>query len=153
PVADNSGALCAPNGVEPEVARQRNCEWDPMSFHWYPRHQVLDDDHQALIHEFLESGPWYYYYDNETNSRVQVGPEEMTHTHLWLTIREHAIHCAYTLRQTHMWLDKGFDSPYHLEHTIHCTSFLEKIIKGSRNESLDAVIPVPVSYPVEIQVV
>ncbi|OLN96158.1 hypothetical protein CCHL11_03206 [Colletotrichum chlorophyti] len=148
---DVSGYLCAPNGARPEEARRRGCEFDPISFHWYPRRRVLDADNQAIIRQFLDKGPWHRYYDAE--GTVEVDPKNEALTALWLTKREHVVHCMYTLQQTHLWLNKGFDPPFNYSHTLHCTSWLVSVIMESPPTDLDALTVHAVPYPHEWQVV
>ncbi|KAK1974452.1 hypothetical protein LZ30DRAFT_607973 [Colletotrichum cereale] len=151
PQLDLSGYLCAPNGAHPEVALERGCDWDPISFHWYPRERVQDPDNQELIRGFLEAGPWHRFYDGE--GAVEVDPANRVLTALWLTKREHVVHCMYTLRQTHLWLAKGFDPPFNYSHTIHCTSYLVDIILESPVPDMDKLTVHAVPYPPDWQVV
>ncbi|CCF36362.1 hypothetical protein CH063_07950 [Colletotrichum higginsianum] len=151
PQLDMSGYLCAPNGARPEVAYERGCEWDPISFHWYRRERVEDPDNQELIRGFLEAGPWHRFYDAE--GTVEVDPANRVLTTLWLTKREHVVHCMYTLRQTHLWLAKGFDPPFNYSHTIHCTSYLVNIILESPVPDMDKLTVHAVPYPSDWQVV
>ncbi|TQN65607.1 hypothetical protein CSHISOI_09889 [Colletotrichum shisoi] len=145
-----SGYLCAPNGARPEVAYERGCEWDPISFHWDRRERVEDPDNQELIRGFLEAGPWHRFYDAE--GTVEVDPADRVLTTLWLTKREHVVHCMYTLRQTHLWLAKGFDPPFNYSHTIHCTSYLVNIILESPVPDMDKLTVHAVPYPADWQV-
>ncbi|KAK1570018.1 uncharacterized protein LY79DRAFT_527654 [Colletotrichum navitas] len=151
PQLDLSGYLCAPNGARPEVALERGCDWDPISFHWYPRERVQDPDNQELIRGFLEAGPWHRFYDSK--GTVEVDPANRVLTTLWLTKREHVVHCMYTLRQTHLWLNKGFDPPFNYSHTIHCTSYLVNIILKSPVPDMDELTVHAVPYPPDWQVV
>ncbi|KDN71081.1 hypothetical protein CSUB01_10369 [Colletotrichum sublineola] len=151
PQLDMSGYLCAPNGAPTEVALQRGCDWDPISFHWYPRERVQDPDNQELIRGFLEAGPWHRFYDEE--GVVEVDPTNRVLTTLWLTKREHVVHCMYMLRQTHLWLAKGFDPPFNYSHTIHCTSYLVNIILESPVPDMDKLTVHAVPYPEDWQVV
>ncbi|WDK22876.1 hypothetical protein CGRA01v4_14167 [Colletotrichum graminicola] len=151
PRIDLSGYLCAPNGASVEVATQRGCDWDPISFHWYPRERVQDPDNQELIRGFLEAGPWHRFYDAE--GTVEVDPDNRVLTTLWLSKREHVVHCMYTLRQTHLWLAKGFDPPFNYSHTIHCTSYLTNIILESPVPDMDKLTVHAVPYPPDWQIV
>ncbi|KAF4862258.1 hypothetical protein CGCSCA1_v014755 [Colletotrichum siamense] len=151
PQVDMSGYLCAPNGARPEVAYERGCAWDPISFHWYRRELVENPDNQELIREFLDAGPWHRFYDAE--GTIEVDPANRVLTTLWLTKREHVVHCMYTLRQTHLWLTKGFDPPFNYSHTIHCTSYLVNIILESPVPDMDKLTVHAVPYPSDWQLV
>ncbi|KAF4921702.1 hypothetical protein CGCVW01_v005807 [Colletotrichum viniferum] len=151
PQLDMSGYLCAPNGARPEVAYERGCAWDPISFHWYRRELVEDPDNQELIRGFLDAGPWHRFYDAE--GTVEVDPANRIMTTLWLTKREHIVHCMYTLRQTHLWLTKGFDPPFNYSHTIHCTSYLLNMILESPVPDMDKLTVHAVPYPLDWQLV
>lgn len=107
---DYSGYQCAPNGALPEVARSRGCEWDDLSFHWWPKKPHLDSDNQALLQAFRVSGPWQRFYDQEGQNEIPPTNEVLTAG--WVTRKEHLFHCVFTLRQTHLWLTKGFDAPF-----------------------------------------
>ncbi|KAG6353971.1 hypothetical protein INS49_005229 [Diaporthe citri] len=113
---------CAPNGASPEVARARGCEWDDLSFHWWPKKPHLDSDNQALLQDFRVSGPWQRFYDQEGQNEIPPTNEVLTAG--WVTRKEHLFHCVFTLRQTHLWLTKGFDAPFNYSHTVHCTQQL-----------------------------
>lgn len=119
---DYSGYQCAPNGALPEVARARGCEWDDLSFHWWPKKPHLDSDNQALLQDFRVSGPWQRFYDQEGHNEIPPTNEVLTAG--WVTRKEHLFHCVFTLRQTHLWLTKGFDAPFNYSHTVHCTQQL-----------------------------
>ncbi|KAJ0159168.1 hypothetical protein CTA2_10192 [Colletotrichum tanaceti] len=110
-----------------------------------------DDDDEELIRGFLEAGPWHRFYDAE--GTVEVKPSNRVLTTLWLTKREHVVHCMYTLRQTHLWLAKGFDPPFNYSHTIHCTSYLVNIILESLVPDMDKLTVHAVPYPSNWQVV
>lgn len=121
-VIDYSGYQCAPNGALPEVARARGCEWDDLSFHWWPKKPHLDSDNQALLQDFRVSGPWQRFYDQEGQNEIPPTNEVLTAG--WVTRKEHLFHCVFTVRQTHLWLTKGFDAPFNYSHTVHCTQQL-----------------------------
>lgn len=127
---DYSGYQCAPNGALPEVARSRGCEWDDLSFHWFPKKPHLDSENQALLQDFRVSGPWQRFYDQEGHNEIPPTNEVLTAG--WVTRKEHLFHCVFTVRQTHLWLTKGFDAPFNYSHTVHCTQQL-----------LDAVLESP----------
>ncbi|KZL70125.1 hypothetical protein CT0861_01362 [Colletotrichum tofieldiae] len=100
---DFSGWICAPNGAIPEVARERGCEFDGLSFHWFPKERFEDEDNLALLREFENDGPWHRYVDKEGKVEIPQGNKVLKAA--WLTRREHIIHCKYALRQTHLWVN------------------------------------------------
>lgn len=119
---DVSGYICAPNGAIPEVARARGCEFDGLSFHWFPKEHTEDEDNQALLQEFEDSGPWHRYLDKE--GRYEIPSDNLVLKAAYLTRNEHIVHCKYALRQTHLWVTKGWDVPFSYNHTVHCTGYL-----------------------------
>jgi hypothetical protein len=119
---DASGYICAPNGAIPDVARARGCEFDGLSFHWFPKEHTEDKDNLAILREFQEHGPWLRYLDKE--GKYPIPPDNLVLTSAYLTRREHIIHCKYALRQTHLWVTKGWDLPFNYNHTLHCTAYL-----------------------------
>ncbi|CCF33950.1 hypothetical protein CH063_01057 [Colletotrichum higginsianum] len=54
---DFSGWICAPNGAIPEVTRERWCSFDGLSFHWFPKERLEDEENRALLREFENDGP------------------------------------------------------------------------------------------------
>ncbi|TDZ32391.1 hypothetical protein C8035_v012404 [Colletotrichum spinosum] len=119
---DMSGYVCAPNGALPKIARDRGCEFDTMSFKWWPREPFNHPDNQALLEQFHDEGPWHRYYDK--GGRHEIPPTSEVLTAGWVTRREHTFHCKYTLRQTHLWMMLGYDPPWNYSHTLHCTQYL-----------------------------
>lgn len=119
---DVSGYICAPNGAIPEVARSRGCEFDGLSFHWFPKDHTSDADNQALLDEFQANGPWHRFLDKE--GKHEIPSDNVVLKSAYLTRKEHIIHCKYALRQTHLWVTKGWDVPFSYNHTLHCTQYL-----------------------------
>lgn len=119
---DVSGYICAPNGAIPDVARARGCEFDGLSFHWFPKEHTEDNDNRAILREFEDLGPWPRYLDKE--GKYPIPADNLVLTSAYLTRREHIIHCKYALRQTHLWVTKGWDVPFNYNHTLHCTAYL-----------------------------
>lgn len=119
---DVSGYICAPNGAIPAVAEERGCGFDGLSFHWFDREHVEDEDNVALVQEFLGHGPWHRYLDAE--GEYEIPADNKVLVAAYLTRREHIIHCQYALRQTHLWVTKGWDVPFNYGHTLHCTQYL-----------------------------
>ena len=136
---DYLGYQCAPNGALPEVARSRGCEWDDLSFHWWPKKPHLDSDNQALLQDFRVSGPWQRFYDQE--GQTEISPTNEVLTAGWVTRKEHLFHCVFTLRQTHLWLTKGFDAPFNYSHTVHCTQqLIDAIVESPPRDFNDLTV-------------
>ncbi|OHF03960.1 hypothetical protein CORC01_00822 [Colletotrichum orchidophilum] len=119
---DTSGYVCAPNGALPKIARDRGCEFDTMSFKWWPKEPMAHKDNVALVKDFYREGPWHRYYDK--GGKHEIPPTSEVLTAGWVTRKEHTYHCMYTLRQTHLWMVLGYDPPFNYSHTIHCTKYL-----------------------------
>ncbi|KAJ4419140.1 hypothetical protein N0V82_005153 [Gnomoniopsis sp. IMI 355080] len=145
---DWSGYQCAPTGAPPDVARhERNCEFDTMSFHWWPAAAVRDPDNQALLAAFhaegkqlghKDMGRWGRFYSKA--GKVEIPPDTDYLTSGWVTRMEHLVHCKYTLRQTHLWAIKGFDPPFDYNHTMHCTQYLMDAVLENRPVDWDDLI-------------
>ncbi|KAH8777823.1 hypothetical protein F5883DRAFT_487324 [Diaporthe sp. PMI_573] len=131
---DVSGYICAPNGAIPDVARARGCEFDGLSFHWFPKEHTEDNDNRAILREFEDLGPWPRYLDKE--GKYPIPADNLVLTSAYLTRREHIIHCKYALRQTHLWVTKGWDVPFNYNHTLHCTAYLVDTIMENPPEDL-----------------
>ncbi|KAF6836218.1 hypothetical protein CMUS01_05520 [Colletotrichum musicola] len=132
---DTTGYVCAPNGAIPKIARDRGCEFDTMSFKWWPKEPFLDADNQALLKDFHNDGPWHRYYDKGGKHEIPGTSEVLTAG--WVTRKEHTFHCMYTLRQTHLWMMKGYDAPWNYTHTIHCTKYLMDTILENPPKDFD----------------
>lgn len=132
---DTSGYLCAPNGALPKIARDRGCEFDTMSFKWYPKEAFNNKDNQALLREFHDQGPWHRYYDK--GGKHEIPPTSEVLTAGWVSRKEHTFHCMYTLRQTHLWLINGYDAPWNYTHTLHCTRYLMDTILENPPKDFD----------------
>ncbi|KAF6823439.1 hypothetical protein CMUS01_10697 [Colletotrichum musicola] len=147
---DFSGWICAPNGAIPAVARERGCEWDNLSFHWFPKDHTEDEDNRALLREFENNGPWHRYIDQE--GKHEIPNDNKVLKAAWLTRREHIVHCKYALRQTHLWVTKGWDPPFNYSHTLHCTGYLVDTIMenppADMNDITVHVTPWPEHRPV-----
>ncbi|OHW91547.1 hypothetical protein CSPAE12_09852 [Colletotrichum incanum] len=102
---DFSGWICAPNGAIPEVAQR-----------------FEDEYNLALLREFENDGPWHRYVDKE--GKIEIPQDNKVLKAAWLTRREHIIHCKYALRQTHLWIMKGWDPSFNYSHTLRCTGYL-----------------------------
>ncbi|OLN96755.1 hypothetical protein CCHL11_02340 [Colletotrichum chlorophyti] len=130
---DMSGYVCAPNGALPKIARDRGCEFSTMSFKWWPRDAMMDEDNVALVEEFHAQGPWHRYYDKGGKHEIPSTSEVLTAG--WVTRREHTYHCMYALRQTHLWITKGYDPPFNYSHTLHCTKYMmDTILENPPND-------------------
>ncbi|WQF89991.1 hypothetical protein CDEST_15005 [Colletotrichum destructivum] len=132
---DMSGYVCAPNGALPQIARERNCEFDTMSFKWWPKEPTMHKDNVALVNEFHAEGPWHRYYDK--GGKHEIPPTTEVLTAGWVSRREHTFHCMYTLRQTHLWITLGYDPPFNYTHTIHCTKYLMDTILENPPKDFD----------------
>ncbi|KAJ0167988.1 hypothetical protein CTA2_11471 [Colletotrichum tanaceti] len=132
---DMSGYVCAPNGALPKIARERGCEFDTMSFKWWPRAPTTHRDNVALVDEFHAQGPWHRYYDK--GGKHEIPPTTEVLTAGWVSRREHTVHCVYTLRQTHLWIALGYDPPFNYTHTIHCTKYLMDTILENPPKDFD----------------
>jgi len=65
---------------------------------------------------------WPRYLDKE--GKYPIPADNLVLTSAYLTRREHIVHCKYALRQTHLWVTKGWDVPFNYNHTLHCTAYL-----------------------------
>lgn len=119
---DMSGYVCAPNGALPKIARDRGCEFDTMSFKWWPKEPMMHKENMALLKDFHDEGPWHRYYDK--GGKHEIPPTSEVLTAGWVSRKEHTYHCMYTLRQTHLWMTLGYDAPFNYTHTVHCTKYL-----------------------------
>lgn len=146
---DWSGYQCAPTGAPPEIARgERHCEFDTMSFHWWPADAVNDPANQGILTEFHQEGRhlghrgmdrWGRFYDQA--GKFEIPPDTDFLTSGWITKIEHLVHCKYTLRQTHLWAINGYDPPFDYNHTKHCTDYLmDTILENLPSDWDDLVI-------------
>lgn len=145
---DWSGYQCAPTGAPPEIARgERHCEFDTMSFHWWPEDAVNDPANQAILTEFHQEGRhlgyrgmghWGRFYDQA--GKFEIPPDTDFLTSGWVTKIEHLVHCKYTLRQTHLWAIKGYDPPFDYNHTKHCTDYLMDTILQNLPDDWDELV-------------
>ncbi|TLD18019.1 hypothetical protein PspLS_10434 [Pyricularia sp. CBS 133598] len=136
---DWSGYVCAPNGADPEKARERGCEFNDMSLQWNRREFHNDPDNLAIIEDFHKEGPWHRWMEKEGIHSLDKLPSRLALTSGWVTKKEHLTHCKYALRQTHLWLHKGFDAPYNYSHTLHCTEYLLSTILKHPPPDLDEI--------------
>lgn len=153
PKMDFSGYQCAPNGAPPAVARSRGCEFDSMSFHWYPREASHDAENQALLQDFWDEGPWHRYLDNQGHTEIPDNDWGKALTTGWVTRKEHLYHCKHTLRQTHLWIIKGYDPPFNYNHTLHCTKYLLDTIEENPPADFDMLTIQGTPWPEEPAVV
>lgn len=151
PSFDTSGYLCAPNGLSIEAAQARGCEFDWMSFRWQQKDR-FDDDNVRLIQEFNDKGPWKRYADAE-GKRVMGAEEIMVTTELWLTRREHLVHCAFALRQSFNYMARGNDPPFNAHHVLHCATTLLDAIYESPPPDMDNLTIHAVPFPKEKEIV
>lgn len=145
---DWSGYQCAPTGAPPEVARgERHCEFDTMSFHWWPANAVHDPTNQAILTDFHQEGRklghrgmgrWGRFYDQA--GKFEIPPDTDFLTSGWVTKIEHLVHCKYTLRQTHLWAINGYDPPFDYNHTKHCTDYLMDTILENLPSDWDELV-------------
>ncbi|KZL85842.1 hypothetical protein CI238_05801 [Colletotrichum incanum] len=132
---DMSGYVCAPNGALPKIARDRECEFDTMSFKWWPKEPMMHKDNIALVKDFHSEGPWHRYYDK--GGKHEIPPTTEVLTAGWVSRKEHTYHCMYTLRQTHLWITLGYDPPFNYSHTVHCTKYLMDTILENPPEDFE----------------
>jgi len=109
-------------GSTPEVARQRMCSFDLISFAW----QMPECYDSTLISDFATWDEWLFYTEMYGNVTVPQNIVLVGEQSLWVTWRYHIVHCTFMWRQMQRAYERGWiDTHLHAyNHTLHCQSTL-----------------------------
>jgi hypothetical protein len=138
----NSAPTWPSCGDTPEIARQRGCSFDLISFAWQTP-ECYDSD---LVSEFANWDRWSFYTDSHGNVTISEVAALAGERSLWVTWNYHIVHCTFMWRQMHRaykrgWIDAHLRS---YNHTLHCQEMLLK--KGV--EGTDVGTTAGLIYPV-----
>lgn len=109
-------------GSNPDEARAKGCQFDPMAFIWTPKQCY----HEDLIDTYFNMNGVEYYTNSTCRPEYRVRKEDVAKGMfelLYTPTKFHAIHCALVMTKLHYMLGNGLpidDRTLNYGHTQHC---------------------------------